>query len=239
MKKNDDRKSILVKSVPAINLLPDVTNMLSSCMEQTAQLQGSIFAFAMRRIKSIILASDKFQLQSSLRFSGEDVLLSRNQIDSFANVWSYISFVYCKPSIYEDDEVDSFGEPIKSEAIPNDEEFGHGFTMGGAILLHVLRQRPLYELFDFSLFLVQIKRSEPTAVAEASITSDQSKGIKLVESKPTFDNEKVERRNLALRLVKAAEKQHKVIRNIFDILDIETPNNTIIDFAGDFPVYDT
>ncbi len=238
MHNNQNDSNPLVKSVPAINLLPDVTNMLSSCMEQTAQLQGSIFAFTMRRIKSIILASDKFQLQPSLRFSGEDVLLSKNQIDSFANVWSYLNFIYCKPSIYEDGEVDSFGNPIKSEAIPNDEEFGHGFTMGGAILLHVLRQRSLYEIFDFSLFLVQMKRMESPYVAEASITSDLSKGNKLDESKSTFDNGKVQRRSLAIRLVKAAEKQHKVMRILFDILDIETPNNTIIDFAGDFPVYD-
>ena len=94
-------------------------------------------------------------------------------------------------------------------------------------------------MFDFSLFLIQVKRLEPNSVVQASIKPICARGSKLDESKSSFDKEKVERRNLVLRLVKTAERQHKVTKHLFDILDIEAPNTTMIDFNGDFPVCET
>jgi hypothetical protein len=98
---------------------------------------------------------------------------------SFHRLWSALTFLFCvrevNNSVNEGMDGGS-GSGVggiaevgaMSAAYTDEEEFGHGFTFAGCILLHFLGQRTVFELSDFSRYVLNVQRHDIQGAAEQS-----------------------------------------------------------------------
>ena len=93
----------------------------------------------------------------------------------FHRLWSALSFLFCIVDGAGETAVSAGGGEVPATAtlISNEAEFGHGFTIAGCMLLHLLGQRATFEVLDFSNYVLQMDAHETrmkagTAAAEAA-----------------------------------------------------------------------
>jgi hypothetical protein len=48
----------------------------------------------------------------------------------------------------------------RGELLPDDERFGHGFTLAGTVIVHLLGQKDRFQLLDFSQHVLNVQVSE-------------------------------------------------------------------------------
>lgn len=82
--------------------------------------------------------------------------LSVQSAVGFHRLWSALSFLFC---VVDDDAAASEASP-QSQLISNEAEFGHGFTIAGCTFIHLLGQRAVFEVLDFSRYVLQIDSHE-------------------------------------------------------------------------------
>jgi hypothetical protein len=94
---------------------------------------------------------------------------------AFSKMWSALCFLFCIND-YEDDSTGYNNKNSKDEgddnashasnnmdkpaSLTNFIEFGHGFIIAGTLFLHLLGQKPLFELLDFSNQVVKLYEYE-------------------------------------------------------------------------------
>ena len=76
----------------------------------------------------------------------------------FHGLWSALSFLFLADQ----------PAPEAKNLVPDDAEFGHGFAIAGAVLLHMLGQREPFELFDFSYHVLNVAEYEANLEAASS-----------------------------------------------------------------------
>jgi hypothetical protein len=70
-----------------------------------------------------------------------------------------------------------------SVIVRNDDEFGHGFSICGCLIMQLLRQREKFELLDFSTHVLNIYNYECKVKNERAATADSQK---LLDSRDKF-----------------------------------------------------
>ena len=93
----------------------------------------------------------------------------------FYRLWSALNFLFCM----EDHSKHSIapagapgdargGGPVGGGTLlefTDDEEFGHGFSIAGCMLIHLLAQRQRFELLDMSYHLLDVAKHESNSGA--------------------------------------------------------------------------
>ena len=93
---------------------------------------------------------------------------------SFHRLWSALTFLFCVREVNNSIDGGSGGGGGIAEggsisaAYTDEEEFGHGFTFAGCTLLHFLGQRTVFELSDFSRYVLSVQRHDIQGAAEQS-----------------------------------------------------------------------
>ena len=163
----------------------------------------SLFKWVMKQIEEYL-----FQLNltvswavSTVDKSPNFVLELENATCGFHRLWSALSFLFCITESSTDGGVDN------SSILSNEAEFGHGFTVAGTLFLHLLGQRNIFELLDFSSHVLRIhsfdeKKGTSTAKTTASI--DQS----LLKDTNNFIIEATFQRQLQSELFSLFEAQY-------------------------------
>jgi hypothetical protein len=73
---------------------------------------------------------------------------------AFHRLWSALSFLFAITESLDDEET-PLGQG-EDGLISNEAEFGHGFLLAGSLLLHLLGQRAVFELLDFSRLILRV-----------------------------------------------------------------------------------
>lgn len=96
----------------------------------------------------------------------------------FHRLWAALSFLFCI--------TESTGDQSEAEtSLSNEAEFGHGFTLAGVMLIHLLGQRNIFELLDFSSHVLRIHSFDlkkaasdtPAANVDASLLKETTSFI--------------------------------------------------------------
>eukprot|EP01091_Cochliopodium_minus_P018721 TRINITY_DN766_c0_g1_i1.p1 TRINITY_DN766_c0_g1~~TRINITY_DN766_c0_g1_i1.p1 ORF type:complete len:1390 (-),score=504.69 TRINITY_DN766_c0_g1_i1:45-4214(-) len=100
----------------------------------------SIFKSALRGIQNC-LSSVWSNWQGVLSENG---VLAIEKTTAFYRLWSTLQYVWCLPNKQKENQKE--GEAL----------FGHGWAWGGCTLIYFLKQRPQFEVFDFSYHVLKI-----------------------------------------------------------------------------------
>jgi hypothetical protein len=101
----------------------------------------------------------------------------------FHRLWSALSFLFCIVDGAGETATSATGGEVPASAtlISNEAEFGHGFTIAGCLLLHLLGQRSAFEVLDFSSHVLrldaherQVAAATPAGAAAPAAKLDQS-----------------------------------------------------------------
>ncbi|KAJ8613807.1 hypothetical protein CTAYLR_004917 [Chrysophaeum taylorii] len=92
----------------------------------------------------------------------------------FHRLWSALSFLFgVQPGKYDDDD------EKKTLAVHDDAQFGHGFFVAGASLIHVLGQKSQFDALDFTNHVLRVRLYEQNSItkspgvgADASLDQD-------------------------------------------------------------------
>jgi cytoplasmic FMR1 interacting protein len=94
----------------------------------------------------------------------------------FHRLWSALNFLFCIVDGAGETAVSAGGGEVPASAtlISNEAEFGHGFTIAGCALLHLLGQRATFDVLDFSAHVLQLDAHE-RRVTEAAAAAPAAK----------------------------------------------------------------
>jgi cytoplasmic FMR1 interacting protein len=142
------------------------------------------------------------------------IVLDVNQSQAFHKLWSALIFLYCLPQKQSNVEI-AIGEEV---VISDEEEFGHGFAIAGCLLIHMLEQRPAFELMDFSSHVMKVYEAElmTKAAMDGTLATAMERKLKtmvvdesLVEDTENFIDAAVTLRKLQEEIFAWLNAQHK------------------------------
>eukprot|EP01038_Epipyxis_sp_PR26KG_P007795 gene7795-10589_t len=129
----------------------------------------------------------------------------------FHRLWAALSFLFCvsddDTGIDDTDDPPESSDEVQEIMVSNEAEFGHGFTVAGCMFLHLLGQKPIFELLDFSSYILRMHDYEqisPHALPE-KISNDSS----LVKDTKAFIGFASTQKKLQLQLFALFESQYK------------------------------
>ena len=68
-------------------------------------------------------------------------------------------------------------EAGNSAFVRNDDEFGHGFSICGCLIMHFLHQRENFELLDYSSYILNLYNYESKIRSEPSVDAGSARSI--------------------------------------------------------------
>lgn len=125
--------------------LADSARAIVASMMGRAAESGSLLVNFLAVVSAAV---DDLQLRSA--WTGSDKR-------TFYRFWACVSFLFCLPLPAEDGQGD---EREQQPDFVDEEEFGHGFSIAGALLLHLMGQRRCFESSDYSLHCLAVGRHE-------------------------------------------------------------------------------
>lgn len=108
--------------------------------------EKDIFKVVVTRIRSAFDELGLYQKWAPFPSQTSAALAGSADNLSFYRLWSALHFLYC----VED-------EAHNSAEVSNEEEFGHGFTAAGALVLHLLRQKDSFMCTDHTMRLLLVQ----------------------------------------------------------------------------------
>ena len=144
-------------------------------------------------------------------------LLNLDNSKCFYKLWSVLSFLYCLPVKKVTTEPIAGQVTEEEPQVSDEEEFGHGFTVAGCVFIHLLDQKSLFELYDYSNHILKVYEYEINSNLKGTIQLDENL---LADTDEFVDN---------------AITQKKLQEEIFAILEsqfkkTEKNNKTIVVF---------
>jgi cytoplasmic FMR1 interacting protein len=76
---------------------------------------------------------------------------------TFAKLWAALLFLFNLNEVESEEETP---QDTTNLVVTNSAEFGHGFSIAGCLFIHILRQRTLYELIDYSSQVLSMREYE-------------------------------------------------------------------------------
>jgi hypothetical protein len=120
--------------------------------------QTLLFQYALKQIQKHLHSSGLAQQWAAIK---EDTNLPRTpgniqNTSTFYHVWSALEFISCIPN-----EIDKSTNKIESKLASNNrEQFGDGFYFAGLTIVYLLEQKELYELWNFSQHVINVRTLE-------------------------------------------------------------------------------
>lgn len=172
--------------------LPSVVQRLSEASVSSLGAQGEGGERAGRSlIKHVLLQVEEFLYQENLAVEWASIPSGSNtepfavkNATGFHRLWSALNFLFCIVDGAGETAVSAGGGEVPASAtlISNEAEFGHGFTIAGCALLHLLGQRATFEVLDFSAHVLQLDAHERKATEAAAAAGAVAPTAKLDES---------------------------------------------------------
>lgn len=192
----------------ARNAAHDISTHQNDTEHRALHLDRWLMARLEEQLYQQSLATDWSLFDDQSRTGNDAVYMKKLLIglgtgQSFARLWVQLLFVFClddaqqdsdrAPLLYDGEGTEAGeGSSAAGGAVTNAAEFGHGWALGGAMLLHLLKQRPAFELLDVCRRVIHLS------------TFDQTSGDDQQEMK---------------RFVHAAERQRALLQRSFVILE--------------------
>jgi cytoplasmic FMR1 interacting protein len=166
-----------IKSYPLDHLLdskayPTLSNAASLLPHSGDK---SLFQHVLKHIETVILENKLFQGWTEIPSDGVRVSPTNAPSTGFHITWSAITFLSCLPT---------------SDTTPDAARFGDGFTVAGCLILHLLRQREIFELTDFCRHILHVHAHDCRAAAFDEVLADNNDGS-CPPSVPTAHTESV------------------------------------------------
>jgi hypothetical protein len=141
---------------------------------QFSKCSSFVFVAGKSLIKWVLLQVEEFLYQENLTVEwacapnhsnnsgGGGAVFEVKSAVGFHRLWSALSFLFCIVDGAGETAVGADGGEVPATAtlISNEAEFGHGFTIAGCALLHLLGQRGVFEVLDFSGYVLQMDAHE-------------------------------------------------------------------------------
>lgn len=87
-------------------------------------------------------------------------VLNTESYNEFHRLWSTLVFLFCIQELAATDDALTYSDA---------DQFGHGFAFAGCLFVHLLGQRPQYELLDFSYHVLNVYDHDQVSVSSAQI----------------------------------------------------------------------
>jgi len=181
--------------MPTFVKAPGVVNALAPISERVLTLYknipggGSLFRSAINRVDQLL---DEHRLRDDWRGSApKNGAMDVEDTSEFYRLWSALNFLFC---MFEESSSD------EDQQMNDEDEFGHGFAMGGCIFVYLLGAQSRFELLDFSYHVINVAAFQ----SNATLSSDA------VASDPQLEE-------LANLFLVQARRQKSLHRAIFDI----------------------
>lgn len=185
-----------IKSYPLDHLLdskvyPTLANA-ASLLPQSGD--KSMFQHVLKHMETIVLENKLFQGWTEI--PSDNVRLSPTTAPStgFHITWSAITFLSCLNT---------------PDTVSDATRFGDGFIVAGCIILHLLRQREIFELTDFCRHILRVHAHDCRAAAFDEVLADNNDGSCL----PAVANAQSE------SVIAAAAESCSVQEGIFSMLE--------------------
>jgi hypothetical protein len=125
---------------------------------------------------------------------------------AFHRLFSALNFLFCVFESQPEPTTDERGQVEEQDIIvPDDDEFGHGFAIAGILFLHLLGQRAIFELSDFSYFVLNVYNHDKRVVVnDGSVGNVDSE---LFAETSRFVTNAIAQRNVHLELFSYFEMQ--------------------------------
>ena len=135
----------------------DMVLMAQQLAELSAPLapHASLLSAALRRVAQALLPLAEAWLADEVH--GADLLDAYDTSRAFNRVWAALQVLYCT--------VPSDNMPDGAPLVDNAHLFGDGFTLAGAVALHMLGQRHRHDLFSFNAHVLQVHLTDADKVA--------------------------------------------------------------------------
>lgn len=161
-------------SLTALNKVPALLERQLETMSralQNADDNGSVLRWVMSRIEEHLYQQNltlewslfgQLDQQRQVAALGNSVakyrvqMMNVYQTKSFSRIWAQLVFLFCldddeEEDLDSDEANDRFADDLEpSVLLTNAGEFGHGFMLAGTAILHILKQRPAYDLLDIT-----------------------------------------------------------------------------------------
>ena len=126
----------------------------------------------------------------------------------FHRLWSALSFLFCIVDGAGETATSATGGEVPASAtlISNEAEFGHGFTIAGCALLHLLGQKATFEALDFSSYVLSLDNHEHRVADSASAAPAAKVDGSLLQEATSF--------------VYSARTQQLLQRQLFSLLEV-------------------
>jgi len=236
---NNDAK-ILKSKASTVQLEEMCGNLVKSLIRSANIESKSLFIGVIAKVKELLakynLVDDwAIDVKSYVDHPASSAFDSSN---AFHRIWSALTFLFNLqdnegdepteenkgPAPDEDDlppppEEDSVGRVSESRTKNNKnsdlflsdmEEFGHGFIIAGALFIHLLEQRHLYEALDYSNFILDVDSND---VKAKDAIVDEAFGLPDEKLQAETD-----------RFIKATREFNNVNKLFLNILETQFPN---------------
>jgi hypothetical protein len=145
--------SVLASPAAASESLEAASKVLKSLTTSVVE-RKSLLHGALHRIEDGMFKLDLFnQWGASVEKGNECGALNIDTTKAFHKLWSALSFLFCLPAKLDDVNLT---EEESHSIVTDEDEFGHGFTIGGCLFIHLLGQRATFELLDFSNHVLRV-----------------------------------------------------------------------------------
>ena len=146
-----------------------------------------LFQEAMERLRGLFREHDLFLRWGPFPHHSAPALSAGKDNKSFFRLWSALVFLYCVEEDGGSSNSTVEGEVVEPAGgdVSNEEEFGHGLVVAGALFLHLLKQKHAFLLTDHTHHLVKVQQN--TRAKYSLLFAKQDTGGKLDASMRTED----------------------------------------------------
>lgn len=150
-----------VNSNYIINSIPEIVSQLHHIYTHVIG-HSNLFSFVMKKVEDFLYQLDLYKCWGVAGIDVEaDTGGNVNSLE-FHRMWSAMNCLFSVPDmsnvIVNSDALEVDEELV--EEIPDDAEFGDGFNIAGCLIIHLLGQKELFELYDYSTHILNVYHNE-------------------------------------------------------------------------------
>ena len=178
----------LVVSVPSVNQLPELAfrlvNSLSKASERSPNTHW--FRLAMKKMQLLLKEFNKNDDFTGRRPANG--VIDTESCQQFHRLWSALSFLFCledtdgrfpssviiaQPRSPTEDSNDGDDVELTEVTVVADEDaFGHGFSIGGTLIVYLLDQKAHFQLLDYSYHVLNVYNHDINNPSSASTPAE-------------------------------------------------------------------
>lgn len=225
----DPKNTRMFTSSTILSQLNEVSDILINSCASVAEY-NNIFQFALQHVRD---AMEHFDLESkwgsnkipkhiftSQPYTGLEI----EKTMPFHRLFSTLTFLFC---MFDNDV--AVMEVAKGQPITDDGEFGHGFAFAGCVFIHMLGQKPHFELMDYSYHVLDVDSNDKETFVEEAPAKSRPKSVVHVDAALQLATEK---------FISIALEQKQLHSEFFHMLQAKCPVKVeTIKLTSDAPLH--